>query len=630
MAFRMVAIAQDKPRAAQGIGPATALVVPMAKAMLMQETTDAEGAPLLTLYHRGKEVSWDDPRHFNFARELAKRPHFHAGEAARRGDLGWDEAQPMLASLIDEGILALGDGHAEAERHDHLPMSSPLPPALLAEPRSWMDPASLMEELTGTALDIAWLEAVVPVFRTGHLFIDRDGRQVGEANAFPAAARIDAPTDWRGCPYAGNRYQAEKPMNATALKAMRKHWRAMMALLLRVREGYLSRFSEARQAWTVGHVERLAVSVLALPSVVMLDAARPTGNGDLHPVLSNLFRVTDGLRMVVHQMLFLPLYEPMKRPEAPVDAAAILDYADRNFAFHSDHGVCAGPRFMIEDFLGVILDGRVPQGGIDDHLDAELEAAAARVDQAIDYAMLGLETYATTFALWPAMAQTYVDLNEVLAVWAKGAAAQAMAERFAGHFDALSHRSFLASAEWRAHRLDVYDDMFAAARLATTGSKTSAALSAILSSPIRVADDAQQPLTTLASAAAAHFGTESAELASEFAIIAMRFLQRGQATVALVEAIQARTAALLGRVGPQHRLTLANLNLHNVLMGEDQRSVPFLPDEIARLLGVEIHVDAETIEIGLRHAAAAPSHSPAPLAGEYPVPQAPLSSKKES
>ncbi|MBK8860404.1 MAG: hypothetical protein IPN48_05530 [Sphingomonadales bacterium] len=126
------------------------------------------------------------------------------------------------------------------------------------------------------------------------------------------------------------------------------------------REAYLNRFPAARSGWTVGDVERLTVSVLALPSYMLLRCKEPVANGDLHPALSNLFRVTDGLRMVMHQMLFLPLYEPMKQPDMLVVAGDILDYADRNL-FHSDHGVCAGPRFMIEDFLGVILDGAEPR-----------------------------------------------------------------------------------------------------------------------------------------------------------------------------------------------------------------------------------------------------------------------------
>ena len=229
--------------------------------------------------------------------------------------------------------------------------------AWLAAARSWVDAESLMLELTGTALDINYLEVVVPVFRTGHLFVDRDGRQVGEANVFPMTARIEVQTDWRGCPYAGNRYQTEKPMNVTALRAMRQHWRPMMAMLMQIREAYLSRFPDARAGWTVGHVERLSTAVLALPSYLMLRGDAGVANGNLHPALSNLFRVTDGLRMVMHQMLFLPVMETMRAPDAPVSAAEVLAYADRNYSFHSDHGVCAGPRFMIEDFLGVILDG---------------------------------------------------------------------------------------------------------------------------------------------------------------------------------------------------------------------------------------------------------------------------------
>ncbi|MBK8273842.1 MAG: hypothetical protein IPK89_13555 [Sphingomonadales bacterium] len=112
---------------------------------------------------------------------------------------------------------------------------------------------------------------------------------------------------------------------------MRVHWRQMMALLLRIREAYLNRFPAARSGWTVGDVERLTVSVLALPSYMLLRCKEPVANGDLHPALSNLFRVTDGLRMVMHQMLFLPLYEPMKQPDMLVVAGDILDYADRNF-----------------------------------------------------------------------------------------------------------------------------------------------------------------------------------------------------------------------------------------------------------------------------------------------------------
>ena len=131
-------------------------------------------------------------------------------------------------------------------------------------------------------------------------------------------------------------------MNVTALKVMRVHWRQMMAVLLRVREVYLKRFPEARKGWTVGDLERLSVAVLALPSYMLLKHDSRVENGKLHPVLSSIFRVTDGLRMTMHQMLFVPFGEPTRRPDTPMTAAEIFAYAERNHSLHSGHGVCAG------------------------------------------------------------------------------------------------------------------------------------------------------------------------------------------------------------------------------------------------------------------------------------------------
>lgn len=602
-------------QSAAGVMPASSLILPHARSALLQQSREDDGSPLLTLFHGDKEVTFDDPVQFEFARKLVEGKPFLARDAANWGGIGWQMAQELLSALVEEGVLVPAGEAVLQDRHDNTPMPSPLPSAPMARARSWMDADSLMLELTGSELDIAYLELVVPIFRTGHLFVDRDGRQVGEANVFPATARIDVPTDWRGCPYAGNRYQAEKPMNVTALRAMRKHWRQVMALAVNIRASYLARFPEARQGWTVGDVERLTVAVLALPSFLMLRCDAPLANGDLHPALSNLFRVTDGLRMVMHQMLFLPLHEQMKRPDAPVTAGETLDYADRNYSFHSDHGVCAGPRFMVQDFLGVLLDGAEPQGGFDPQIDPELIAALNCIEPAFDYAMLGLQAYGAVFSLWPAMTRTYEALHRLLDSQSASASpeAAAVARRFQDHFDALSFRSFLASEDWREHREAVYDDMFARCTAAVSGSAPPAPLSAIIA-PIAAREG--QSRAALAAAAAARFGPGSEALAGEFADLVMEFLLRGQRIVALAEEIQAETAELLHREAPGHRLSLQQLNLHNVLMGEDVRTVPFLPDELARLFGVEIHVDAEEIEIRERPEAASDRHSPAVTIGE--------------
>ena len=176
-----------------------------------------------------------------------------------------------------------------------------------------------------------------------HIVVDTDNRQIGEANVFPRALRLDVPTEWRTSNLPGSRYQPDKPMNVTAMKAMRAHWPHMMAGLARVRDAFLRRFPEADRAWTVGHLERLATAVLAVPTFQVM---RRNGirNGQLDAALSSMFRVTDGLRMVMHQMLFIPVGEPVIPPTTRITVDAILDYAERNHSFHSDYGVCAGPR----------------------------------------------------------------------------------------------------------------------------------------------------------------------------------------------------------------------------------------------------------------------------------------------
>jgi hypothetical protein len=594
------------------LNPDTVLVMPLARNVLMQWDVGDAGEKQLTLFYFSKEITFDEPSHFAFGENLASNARFRAGDAAGWGAIGWEVASTLLNMLIDEDILRpASESEQDEAKHDNQTKPSPVPPAPMAAARSWMDAESLMKELTGTALDINYLELVVPVFRAAHLFVDRDGRQVGEANVFPMPARIEMPTDWRGCAYPGNRYQPDKPMNVTALRAMRQHWRQMMGLLLHIRERFLTRFPDSRSGWTVGEVERLCTTVLALPTYMMLRCDKPVANGDLHPALSNLFRVTDGLRMVMHQMMFIPVHEAMVMPKAPINTATILAYAERNYSFHSPHAVCAGPRFMIEDFVAVLLDGIEPRGGLDPAIEPELLAVIDLIDPAMDYAIVGLRAHFTTFALWPDMARAYERLYRLLD-GAEGAGGD-IARRFEDHFASLSTRSYLAKEEWRQHREAVYDEMVGRCADTTAGQSRNQTLSALLQ-PGTAAASLQLPPTDLAAAVLARLG--DAELSRQFSNIVMEFLLRGQKIVALIERIQAETGALLHRAKPAHRLTLAHLNLHNVLVGEDLRTVPFLLNEIASLFAVDIHVDAETIEITDRPSANPSSHSSSLVTGD--------------
>ncbi len=591
---------REAQQSAAALGPFARLVFPDMRSAFLQWQDSASGERMAVIYVGGHELCFEDAADFGFAEMLVRSPEFLAGDAAQWGAIGWSRARIMLENLLGAGILQHADQWQAPDRYDNRPMPSPLPPAPMGLARSWMDEENLVEQLTGTRLDLAWLETVVPVFRTAHLFVDAEGRQIGEANVFPANARIAVPTDWRGCPYAGNRYQPDKPMNASAIKAMRQHWRPMMQVLALVRSSYLERYPAARAGWTVGHVERLTVCALALPSYLLLNCADPVANGALHPVLSNLFRVVDGLRTVMHQMLFVPKYEATVGPDEPVDAARVLDYADRNFSFHSDHAVCAGPRFMIEDMLGVVFEGAEPRSGWGAPLEPALEHAVAAIEPAIDYAFLGLATYGTVFSLWPAMARTYQQIDALLAREGEHGPAAAIAARFAAHFDALSHRSYIASEAWRARREAVYDDMFAQT-LDGLGTAHPAELLSVLLDPRRAENSDTRSLAALQQAFERVASTQTAQ---QLARAVFDFLQRGQRILAVASELQERQRLHLSRPSPLAALTLADLNLHNVLLGADVRSVPFLPDELAQVLDLDIAVDAHAIQIAPRKDAA--------------------------
>ena len=91
-------------------------------------------------------------------------------------------------------------------------------------------------------------------------------------------------------------------------------------------------------------VESLYAPTLDLPADRALNGA--------HVVLllrrDERVRVTDGVRMVMHHMLFSEDLEPTLPLHAPMTAAELYAYAERNEIFISDHGVCAGPRAMMK------------------------------------------------------------------------------------------------------------------------------------------------------------------------------------------------------------------------------------------------------------------------------------------
>ncbi len=603
-----VALAEEATPARE-LQPGDALLLPNRQRMVTQYDRNPEtGVRELRLYYGDQEISFDEPELFTFGETLARQSRFLARDALGWGEPGaWPRVQGLLGALIDAGVLRRADAAEDPEqpaprRADAGARPSPLPPARSSRARSWHELPGLMAELTGRPLEIGWLELVVPIFRVAHMAVDAEGRQVGEANAFPPRLRLDIPTRWRACIYAGSRFQDDKPMNVSALKAMRAHWAPMMAMLLKLRAAYLARCPEARAGWTVGHLERLSTAVLALPAYQLMRSQGRVGHGELHPVLSSMFRVTDGVRMTMHHMLFIPFGEPTRRPDSPITSAEVHAYAERAFSLHGDHGVCAGPKAMIDELLSVLIDGRAPRDGLPAELDAELQRAEADIGPAIDYAMLGLQSYAAMFSHWPLAMRTYEQLWATAQAWAALEPTPPVLAALAWLVPLIARlrgSTHLATEAWRADRERVYDDMHEQAARCRTGRAPERRLSEQLAVPTPGPDHALAQV--LRSATERRFGPAASPaqqaMRQRWMGHVLQYLVQAQALVRMGCTVQADINRLLGRPAPQRPFGVADIDLYVQLAEETEGRVPFLLDELKQVLGLEARIEADTLQL---------------------------------
>jgi hypothetical protein len=589
------------------------LVFPMHKRAFTQYSTQADGTRELHLYYGDKEVSFDEPELFPFGEQLARHSRFVAVTSTTWGmGYEWPRMRELLEQLLEEGILHRADpaGLSQDGGQAAGDQASPLPAARTATPRSWFECEAITRELTGQGLELGYLELIVPIFRVAHMAMDAEGRQVGEANVYPQPLRLDVPTRWRKCIYEGSRYLDAKPMNVTALKAMRAHWDQVMAALLRIRAAYLQRFPAAvRNGFTLGDLERLSTLVLAIPTYQLMRTQGRVENGALHPALSSMFRVTDGLRMTTHQMLFLPVNEATLSPDSPVTSAEIYEYAERNYSFHSTHGVCAGPKAMIEEFLDVLVDGKGMEAAASVTLDPALEAALADMDEALDYGLYGLQAFAVVFSLWPVMTRTYAQLSNISRAWSEEPSdtVTRMGEYLQAKMQILQKETLHATEEWRTNRERVYGDIYEqcafglgwpvhqelAQRIAPKPTdahlETANRLRAILrrncyDRPPMDDHDAEQLLQCL-----------------------MNYFLQAQAILGLACDIQQNINSLLERPAPSRPFRATDVDVHVLLQGDEARRLPHLLDELESLLGFRVEITRDKIEITDAAAAAQPN-----------------------
>lgn len=584
-----------QPQTAKVLALEDELLFPLHKRAIVQYALGESGARELFIFYDDKEISFDEPALFAFGETLAKQARFAAKTALSWGEgYQWQHIQPLLEQLIDEGILHYADLY-----EDDLPnpsdgsRPSPLPPAQTDIPRNWLECETISQTLTGKHLDLAHLELVIPVFRVAHIALDAEGRQVGEANVFPKPLRLDIATDWRSCPFPGSRFQDERPMNVTALKSMRAYWPQMMAALLRIRSAYLQRYPEAQQRWTVGGLEALSTLVLAVPTYALMRNQNAVANGQLHPALSSLFRVTDGLRIVMHQMIFIPVGEPTLPPSAPMTSQAVYDYCERNFAFSSEHGVCAGPKVMIEEFLDVLVNGKASKAAVGVTLEPEVESALAELDPAFDYGLYGLQAYAAIFSIWPVMTRTYQQLWQLIDNWSgeKTATLKHLHQRLNQQINILNAQTYHAKETWRRDREQAYSEIYAHCARGLGLPNAEANLNERIQ-PILTTHHAPV-MAQLEGILNRHCG--QSPNSSSLLICLMNYFLQVQAIVTVAETAQQHINQILGRDAPQQSFDASQINIHNLLQGDADQRLAYLTDLLEDVFNVKITINKDRI-----------------------------------
>lgn len=591
------------------ISESSRLVFPFYKRVVTHYETNANGERVLLLFYGNREISFDEPKFFGFGETLAKMPNFMAMECIAWGEhLTWSDVKPLLESLVSEGILvdkiAYDDSMTSMLGKSR---PSPLGKSLIDSPKTWAQFEVLSTEITGRQLEQAYLEMVVPAFRVAHMYLDKEGRQIGEGNVFPPTLRLDIETDWRTCPHAGTRYLDDKPMNVTALKSMRAHWKQVMVGLLAIREAYLTRFPQAKRKMTVGDVERLCAFVLAIPTYLLMRQYRPVANGELSPVLSSMFRVTDGLRMLMHQMMFVPGVEKNAKSDDLITSTEAYAYAERNFTFHSTHGVCAGPQAMIEEFMRVVIDGIPARDTEDVTLDAEMQEALRCMDISLDYTLLGLQTHFAAFSTWVEMTRAYEKMLQCLETW-HGESSQtktAFQTKLAKHVAHIKSATYHANEEMRLAK----ERNYAAIYEDCANGLGNLSLSHRLEDGIDkrhkpehefVANQLRRALTDALCQQSENTMWDIEKLVS----VLMAYLLKTQGLLRLATSIQAKINTLLGRKQASRAFNILDMDVHLLLQGESARKLPQLITLIEQQLNIRITLSdqklvVETLGLGI-------------------------------
>jgi hypothetical protein len=590
----------------EAVQPTDLLSVPHRKRMSHAYVTTDTGGRELCIYYGVKEVSFDEEHLFPFGEQLVRQSSFTAGDATSWGPgYAWDDLQPMFEALLAEGIIRRGEVSDDPRGGGVVP--SLLPPSKCPFPRAWStgEAEAITQELGGRPVEIGNVEAILSVYRVPHPALDADNRQVGEANVWPPPLRLDRETEWRVCQYSGSRYRDDRPMNVTALKAMIKHWKPMMAALLEIRrhvQPRLPRSAGSTSDWAVSDMHLFAGVALSVPSYWLMKGGGP--RGPMNPVLSSMFRITDGIRMVTHEMLFLS-DEKTRLPHERVVWQDLYGFAERNGSFLAGAGVCAGPRPMIEEFLATVFTGVAPERTEAIVHDPDVRALLDELPQAIDYAFLGLMSWSVVRSIWCGMSLVYKAMRPMFAAETALGASELGAKiraRLDDHWFKLDAAKIADDYERDVHMqvyVDTYETSQQGLRVPFGAARLAACVEACPERPEH-AVAARQLHAILGDRLAGI--PDAAATVDRLVELYVDYLRQEQNVLRATGEIQAEINTRLDRPQPTRPLTARDLRLTYAMYGGFIAQFPYLFDMLEEELGFHVSATADRIAIEDRRA----------------------------
>ncbi|NTX07510.1 MULTISPECIES: hypothetical protein [unclassified Myxococcus] len=592
---------------AVSLDPHETLYVPMRRRFIKEYLNSSEGQRELHIYYGTKEIYIEELDLHSFGEQLCLEDSFMAGAATRwtPGEpYPWERVKELLEALLAEGIVSREPPTLAFDSETHRKyLAFEARREAPTEPMWWNPDASdVMRKLTGIPLELGFLEAMLPVYRIAHPAIDAEGRHIGESNVFPEAMRMKVETEFKACHFAGSRYRNSAPMNVTALKSMMKHWKPMMHAVLAVRRAFLRDDTVLPDGrWRMGDLHAVACAVLAVPSFMLMRANDPVPNGTLDPVLSNIYRVTDGVRMVAAFMLFLP-EEPMTY-DTPISSAELLYVSDRDNHYLSTRGVCAGPPNLMEEYFQTLMDGRPVAGEPPTPFEW-----ANDIVPGVDYGQLGLQLYSLQFNLWSYMCRAYEHIRAAVfkvegesdGFWGR------MRERMAHDWE-MMRPTRLHTATQRNWAEARYIEMFdRAQRGVSTFREESLVRLQDVFTPVHdaVYETTREHLRGLVRERSGATSGPRMELADAIADATAEYLTLERSALLALENVQRETNALLKRPHPERRLTNKDLALHHRMRAGTIGVLPYLLDVFRDELGVDIDNSPEGTRLSQRGNAA--------------------------